>query len=75
MVGFQLRYLPAVEKMRELVKEKLCGEVMTVTAKVSRPSLLGNDYDWRADRAFGGGVTSIVGSHIIDLLSYVTGIF
>lgn len=31
-------------------------------------------YDWTCDERMGGGILTLVGSHIIDLLSHLTGL-
>lgn len=36
-------------------------------------SLLSDKYDWLCDATMGGGVLNFIGSHIIDLVSFLTG--
>lgn len=36
-------------------------------------SLLGDKYDWLCDATMGGGVLNLVGSHVIDLVSFLIG--
>lgn len=36
-------------------------------------SLLGDKYDWLCDATMGGGVLNLIGSHIIDLVSFLIG--
>lgn len=36
-------------------------------------SLLGEKYDWLCDATMGGGVLNLVGSHVIDLVSFLIG--
>ena len=74
LVQSHLRHLPASLRMREMVGDGYCGRVLVVEAKVTMGSLIRDEpYSWKCDSVVGGGALSIVGSHIIDLLTYVMG--
>ena len=69
-----LRFLPAVRHMKELIGSGFCGRLLAVEARVLMGSLLeGEAYSWKCEPGAGGGVLSNMGSHIIDLVSFVTG--
>ncbi len=69
-----LRFLPAVKKMKELVARGDIGKPLIVEARVVMGSLIQSEpFSWKCDPSMGGGVLNIVGSQIIDLVSYVTG--
>ncbi len=69
-----LRFLPALKKMKELVATGDVGKPLIVEARVVMGSLIQSEpFSWKCDPSMGGGVLNIVGSQIIDLVSYVTG--
>ncbi|XP_043227972.1 glucose-fructose oxidoreductase domain-containing protein 2-like [Amphibalanus amphitrite] len=74
VVGYGLRYLPAVKLMRQAVRDGYVGDVRLVEARVTCGSLLdGSGYSWLCEPAMGGGLLSLIGSHVIDLVSHVIG--
>lgn len=46
---------------------------MTLDVRIEMGSLLNDKYDWLCDATMGGGVLNLVGSHIIDLVSFLIG--
>ena len=73
LVECHLRFLPAAIRMRELVEGGYCGRVLVVEARVVMGSLIQDEpFSWRCDPSVGGGALSIIGSHIIDLISFTT---
>lgn len=69
-----LHFLPAIRKMKELVSSGYVGEPLVIEARVVIGSLIQSEpYSWKCDSGMGGGVLNMVGSHIIDLISYVSG--
>lgn len=69
-----LRFLPAVTKMKEFIASGYCGRLMVIEARVLMGSLVEDDgYSWKCDETMGGGALNTVGSHIIDLVTYVSG--
>lgn len=77
MVGYNLRFLPAFEKIRKLLSENALGEIISVQAEVGQylPSWR-PDQDYRlgvsANRALGGGALLEL-SHEIDYLYWLFG--
>ena len=68
-----LRFLPAIKKMKELVSSGYVGKPLVIEARVLMGSLIQSEpYSWKCDSAVGGGVLNMVGSQIIDLISYVS---
>ena len=73
MTECHLRFLPATLKMRELIKTGFCGTVLVVEAKIQMGSLIqAEPFSWKCDPSVGGGALSIVGSSIIDLITFTT---
>lgn len=75
-VPFVYRYHPMVRQARALVAEGAVGEVLTIDAAylqdwLSRP----DESNWRADAAAGGASRAFadIGSHLCDLVEFVTG--
>ena len=72
LVECYLRYLPASQRMRELISTGYCGRVLVAEAKVVMGSLIRGDesYSWKCDPSVGGGGLNMIGSHIIDLVMF-----
>ncbi|XP_037085071.1 glucose-fructose oxidoreductase domain-containing protein 2-like isoform X2 [Pollicipes pollicipes] len=74
VVGYGLRYLPAVRQLRQAVRDGYVGDVRLVEVRVTCGSLLeGAGYSWLCEPAMGGGLLSLIGSGVVDLVSHVIG--
>jgi len=77
MTGYNLRFLPSLQKFRSLLKENLCGRIFSVRSEVGqylpswRPD---SDYrkDVSANAVLGGGVLLEL-SHEIDYMRWLFG--
>lgn len=68
-----LRFLPTFVKMRELLLSGYCGDLLAAEVHVVVGSLIGLEpYGWKCDSEMGGGLLNIVGSHIVDILNFLT---
>ncbi|XP_063222860.1 glucose-fructose oxidoreductase domain-containing protein 2 isoform X1 [Bacillus rossius redtenbacheri] len=75
VVNHSLRFLPAFCQMRRAIAEGYVGGVREITVcdvRVQMGSLLHDSYDWLCDATMGGGILTLVGSHVIDLVSHLT---
>lgn len=63
MSGYSFRYLPAWQKVMELLTQGVVGEILAITGTFGTGPL--ND-DWIARPETGGGPLLFVGSHLID---------
>ncbi|KAK3744446.1 hypothetical protein QZH41_012862 [Actinostola sp. cb2023] len=72
LMKHELRFVPTFVKMKRLIEEGYCGNVLVVECRLEMGSLIGSDYDWMCDQAMGGGILTKYGSHIIDLVSFLT---
>jgi predicted dehydrogenase len=75
-VAFVMRYLPAVRQMKTLVEAGEIGEVLNFRGHMFHGSYLdpNRPMSWRLRRSeSGGGVLADLGSHLIDLASYLLG--
>ena len=68
-----MRFLPAVSKMCDLITSSYCGKLHVIEARVTMGSLIRQEsYSWKCDPSMGGGVVNILGSHLIDLVSFIS---
>lgn len=72
-VGYSLRALPAAVQMKKLIREGYIGKyVIHCDVRIDSPNLIDSQYSWKCCQMMGGGVLNQFGSHIIDLLKYLT---
>lgn len=75
IVNHSLRFLPAFVQMRKAISEGFLGkdQITVCDIRVQMGSLLLSTYDWHCDDTMGGGTLTLVGSHVVDLVTYLTG--
>lgn len=75
LVNHSLRFLPAIVHMRRALLDGYAGpslaDVTLVDVRVQMGSLLHDHYDWLCDAAMGGGALNLIGSHVIDVVSFL----
>lgn len=71
-VGYSLRSLPAVSELKKLIDEGYIGNLIHCDVRIDSPNLIDSQYSWKCCQVMGGGVLNQFGSHIIDLLKYLT---
>ncbi|CAD7015188.1 glucose-fructose oxidoreductase domain-containing protein 1 [Ceratitis capitata] len=74
LVNYSLRFLPAFTHMKRCLQEGLIGpgnEISLIDIRVQLGTLFPEKFDWMCDAAMGGGALNLVGSHVIDLVSYL----
>lgn len=74
IINHSLRFLPAFTHMKKAIVEGFIGQENEVTAcdvRVQMETLYLNQFNWLCDKTMGGGVLTLVGSHVIDLISYL----
>lgn len=68
-----MRFMPAVTRMRDLIASGYCGKLHVIEGRVTMGSLISQEsYSWKCDPAMGGGAVNILGSHLIDLVTFVS---
>ena len=74
MVGFNMRYMPFVRKMKQLVDAGEIGEIKAVWVRhfVGMGSIY-YFHDWHAKKRNVGSLLLQKGSHDIDVIHYITG--
>lgn len=73
LVNHSLRFLPAFVHMKKALNDNLIGQISVIDFNVKFSSLLHDNYDWLCSQEMGGGVVNLIGSHVIDLIHYLTG--
>ncbi|XP_076030102.1 glucose-fructose oxidoreductase domain-containing protein 2 isoform X2 [Oratosquilla oratoria] len=73
VISHGLRFLPAFVNMKKYIKSGYVGTVNVCDVRVQCGSMIGNQFDWMCSHLMGGGILSMLGSHIIDIVSFVTG--
>jgi len=75
-VNFNIRFYPLNQHAHELVADGSLGDVRLVTGRYFQDwLLLETDWNWRLEPDRGGALRAVgdIGSHWLDLLSFVTG--
>ncbi len=76
-VHFNLRYYPMVRQMKMMREKGELGDVYSVMGSYLQDWLIHKtDYSWRLDPKQSGGsrVVADIGSHLLDMTEYVTGL-
>lgn len=76
IINHSFRFLPAFTHMRKAIFDKYLGSHITlIDIRIQSGKLYSenNSYDWRCDDIMGGGTLNLIGSHVIDLVTYLTG--
>lgn len=74
--NFNIRYYPLNQHVREVVADGGLGEIRLVTGRYFQDwLLLESDWNWRLQPDRGGALRAVgdIGSHWLDLMTYVTG--
>ncbi|CAN5562359.1 Gfo/Idh/MocA family oxidoreductase [soil metagenome] len=75
-VNFNIRFYPLNQHLREVVADGALGEVRLITGHYFQDWLLfPTDWNWRLEPERGGALRAVgdIGSHWLDLTSFVTG--
>lgn len=76
-VSFNLRYYPLVRQMKRMREKGELGDVYSVVGSYLQDWLFyATDYNWRLEPDKSGDSKAIadIGSHLIDLIEYITGL-
>jgi predicted dehydrogenase len=75
-VNFNIRFYPLCQHLHQLIREGRLGDVRLVSGHYLQDWLLfDTDWNWRLEPALGGSLRAVsdIGSHWLDLTSYLTG--
>ncbi|XP_017780164.1 PREDICTED: glucose-fructose oxidoreductase domain-containing protein 2 [Nicrophorus vespilloides] len=76
IVNHSFRFLPAFTHMKQAIEENYMGANITlIDIRIQTGKLFPdiNSYDWRCDDMMGGGTLNLIGSHVVDLVTFLTG--
>lgn len=76
-VHFNIRYYPMVRQMKRMREKGEMGEVYSISGSYLQDWLFHQtDYNWRLEPELSGASRAVadIGSHLIDVLEYVTGL-
>jgi predicted dehydrogenase len=73
LVNHSLRFLPAFVHMKKALNDNLIGQISVMDITIKFSSLIHESYDWLCSQEMGGGVVNLIGSHVIDLIHFLTG--
>jgi len=75
LIDHELRFVPAFGRLRSLLADGYVGELYHVEASHLSGGRLdpAQRWDWWSDRAQGGGYLGALGSHYLDLLTWLLG--
>ncbi|XP_021956561.1 glucose-fructose oxidoreductase domain-containing protein 1 [Folsomia candida] len=72
ILNHSLRFHPGFIQMKRNV-EKYVGQPTLCQCRIEMGPILGNHFNWMCDDVMGGGNVTLFGSHLIDLITYLTG--
>lgn len=77
VINHSFRFLPAFTHMKKALTENYLGSsnITLIDVRIQSGCLFSeNDhYDWRCDDVMGGGTLNLIGSHVVDLITFLTG--
>ncbi|XP_050312056.1 glucose-fructose oxidoreductase domain-containing protein 2 [Anthonomus grandis grandis] len=76
LINHSFRFLPAFIQLKKKLEDNYLGSPITlVDIRVQTGSLFTetDSFDWKCDGMMGGGTLNLIGSHIIDLVTFLTG--
>jgi len=75
IIDHELRFLPVVQLLRKtLIEQKLIGKIKNIDIHMAPGiGIINSTYNWWSDKALGGGILGAAGTHVIDLMTFLTG--
>lgn len=73
LVNHSLRFLPAFIHMKRALTDEVIGSVSVIDVRIQMGSLFSNKFDWMCDSSMGGGALHLIGSHVIDMVTFLIG--
>lgn len=76
LINHSFRFLPAFTHMRKAIKENYLQAPLTLIDVRIQSGCLFNEndsFDWKCEDIMGGGTLNLVGSHVVDLITFLTG--
>ncbi|XP_022907435.1 glucose-fructose oxidoreductase domain-containing protein 1 [Onthophagus taurus] len=76
IINHSFRFLPAFTAMRKQVGDDYLGSsIKLIDVRIQCGSLYSeaDNFDWRCNDIMGGGILNLIGSHVVDTVTYITG--
>ncbi|KAJ8959501.1 hypothetical protein NQ318_022198 [Aromia moschata] len=76
LISHSFRFLPAFMHMKKALKDNyLQSPITLIDVRIQSGSLFTDSdaFDWKCDDTMGGGTLNLVGSHVVDLITFLTG--
>jgi len=75
IIDHELRFLPVIQLLRKvLIEQKLIGKIKNIDVHLAPGiKIVRSSYNWWSDKALGGGILGATGTHVIDLMTFLTG--
>lgn len=73
IIDHEKRFLPSTTKMKEQIESGVIGNIIHMELTWKRYWDPYRPFDWWSDESKGGGILFAIGSHYIDLLTWLTG--
>ncbi|CAH1104344.1 unnamed protein product [Psylliodes chrysocephalus] len=76
LINHSFRFLPAFIQMKKALKDNYLQSSITLVDIRIQSGCLFNDsdtFDWKCDDTMGGGTLNLIGSHVVDLITFLTG--
>jgi len=71
-LAYSLRHLPSIVILKNMISTGYLGEnISLMDVRINCASLIDTDYSWSCDSGMGGGVLTLLGSHLIDLITFL----
>lgn len=76
IINHSFRFLPAFTHMRKAIQDNyLISDITLIDIRIQSGRLYGDNdvFDWKCDDIMGGGTLNLIGSHVVDLVAFLTG--
>lgn len=76
IISHSFRFLPAFIHMRQAIMNNYLGsEIKLIDIRVQTSSLYSDSdcFDWKCNDIMGGGILNLIGSHVVDTVTFLTG--
>lgn len=76
IINHSFRFLPAFTHMRKAIQDNyLISDITLIDIRIQSGRLYGDAdvFDWKCDDIMGGGTLNLIGSHVVDLVAFLTG--
>lgn len=76
IINHSFRFLPAFTHMKKCINDNYFQtEIVLIDVRIQSGRLFAENssYDWQCDDIMGGGALNLIGSHVVDIVTYLTG--